>query len=72
MIKKSEIDVAASAPLGSIAQSGLNKSDLSYEEIASFAFSDWVACGCKGRLSEADWNRAEREIHTRKNSVPHF
>jgi len=34
----------------------------SQEEIASLAYSYWVARGCQGGSPEADWLRAEQEL----------
>ena len=36
-----------------------------HEEIATLAYSYWVARGCQGGSQDEDWRRAEQELRSR-------
>ena len=54
---------AAEAPVTQPVPSGLlQEKGLSQEQVASLAYSYWVARGYQGGSPEQDWLRAEREL----------
>jgi hypothetical protein len=56
---------AESAVQQSSVPAGISEQD----QIAKLAYSYWEARGCQGGSPEEDWSRAEREFHSRRETL---
>jgi hypothetical protein len=59
-VKRAEPTLAAEAPVTQVIPARPSQ-----EQIASLAYSYWVARGCQGGSPEEDWLRAEHELAAR-------